>query len=155
MFDWKLDPEAGTIDHIQRVPILNPHKIIAENRAAEEAQAPKAVVVTEQIAPTVVVAPVVSAPVSSVVTAPKQTKEIIVTTPLTKQSAQVVTTPVVDAYTTVKPENMSDEEWAQLEEQRDLAYKIVYFFLVLIVFTFGLLYVYYKMDQKEQQKDAR
>lgn len=65
-------------------------------------------------------------------------------------------TPVtVDAYTTVKPESMSDEEWAQLEEQRDLAYKIVYFFLVLIVATFGLLYVYYKMDQKEQQKEAR
>jgi hypothetical protein len=65
-------------------------------------------------------------------------------------------TPVtVDSYTTVKPESMSDEEWAQLEEQRDLAYKIVYFFLVLIVATFGLLYVYYKMDQKEQQKEAR
>lgn len=75
LFDWKLDPEAGTIDHIQRVPILNPHKIIAENRAEEAAQAPKAVTVTEQIAPTVVapVAAPVAAPVSSVVTAPKQT----------------------------------------------------------------------------------
>lgn len=40
LFDWKLDPNAGTIDHIQRVPILNPKKIIADNKAAVAALTP-------------------------------------------------------------------------------------------------------------------
>ena len=39
--------------------------------------------------------------------------------------------------------------------QRDIAFKIMYFFIVFIVATFGLLYAYFKMYQKEEQEAQR
>jgi len=48
-----------------------------------------------------------------------------------------------------------DPEFDNLENQRDLAFKIVYFFIMFIIATFGLLFAYFKMDQKEQEKTNR
>ena len=45
------------------------------------------------------------------------------------------------------------EEWDDLDAQRDLAFKIVYFFIAFITVTFGLLYVYFRMHQKELQEE--
>ena len=42
-----------------------------------------------------------------------------------------------------------------MEAQRDIAFKIVYFFIAFITFTFGLLYAYYKVDKKEQEQEQR
>ena len=39
--------------------------------------------------------------------------------------------------------------------QRDIAFKIVYFFVAFIILTFGLLYAYYKIDQKEQKREEQ
>jgi hypothetical protein len=33
LFEWKLDEELKTIDHIKRVPIINPKKIIDKYHA--------------------------------------------------------------------------------------------------------------------------
>jgi hypothetical protein len=41
-----------------------------------------------------------------------------------------------------------------MEKQRDVAFKIMYFFIVFIIATFGLLYTYFKMSQKAEE-DAR
>lgn len=49
LFDWKLDPELGKIDHIQRVPIVNPKKIIADHKAILDMQKEKEKVVIEKI----------------------------------------------------------------------------------------------------------
>ena len=46
-------------------------------------------------------------------------------------------------------------EWAQMEEQRDIAFKIMYFFIVFIIATFGLLYTYFKMSQKAEEDERR
>lgn len=35
LFDWKFDKQEGEISQIQRVPILNPSKIVEEARKAE------------------------------------------------------------------------------------------------------------------------
>ena len=43
----------------------------------------------------------------------------------------------------------------EMEAQRELAFKIVYFFLGFIALTFTLLYVYYLVDKKEQEKEER
>jgi hypothetical protein len=43
----------------------------------------------------------------------------------------------------------------EIEMQRDVAFKIVYFFIAFIIMTFGLLYAYYKVDQKEQEREQR
>jgi hypothetical protein len=43
----------------------------------------------------------------------------------------------------------------EIEQQRDIAFKIVYFFIAFIIMTFGLLYAYYKVDQKEQERERR
>lgn len=39
--------------------------------------------------------------------------------------------------------------------QRDVAFKIVYFFILFIIGTFGLLYAYFKMSKKESLEDQR
>lgn len=52
-------------------------------------------------------------------------------------------------------ESPIDPDFDNLEAQRDLAFKIVYFFIMFIIATFGLLYAYFRMDQKEQEKVSR
>jgi len=42
-----------------------------------------------------------------------------------------------------------------MEKQRDVAFKIMYFFIVFIIATFGLLYTYFKMSQKAEEDAAR
>lgn len=45
-----------------------------------------------------------------------------------------------------------------MEMQRDVAFKIIYFFVLFIIATFGLLYAYFKLSKKEeleQQRKAR
>jgi hypothetical protein len=44
-------------------------------------------------------------------------------------------------------------EWDDLDAQRDLAFKIVYFFIAFILFTFGLLYAYFRLHQKELEEE--
>jgi hypothetical protein len=44
-------------------------------------------------------------------------------------------------------------DWDSLDMQRDLAFKIVYFFIVFIVATFGLLYAYFQMNKKEVEDE--
>ena len=41
-----------------------------------------------------------------------------------------------------------------MEMQRDIAFKIMYFFIAFIIATFGLLYTYFKMSQQVEE-DAR
>ena len=137
LFDWKLDPALKTIDHIKRVPIVNPKKMIEKHKDWTTITTPTTteIIVHKEL-------PETKNPTLPVGTV---TKEII------SPSGDVVPTPSPQD----KETELTDTEWAQLEEQRDLAYKIVYFFLIMIVATFGLLYVYYKMDQKEQLKEAR
>lgn len=53
----------------------------------------------------------------------------------------------IDSKTYLTPE--------EIEMQRDVAFKIVYFFIAFIIMTFGLLYAYYKVDQKEQEREQR
>jgi len=47
---------------------------------------------------------------------------------------------------------MTQEEWDEIEAQRDIAFKIMYFFIVFILATFGMLYAYFKMAQSQNQK---
>ena len=42
-----------------------------------------------------------------------------------------------------------------MEMQRDIAFKIVYFFILFIIGTIGLLYAYFKMSKKEQIEQER
>lgn len=50
------------------------------------------------------------------------------------------------------PVNEVIDEWNDLEKQRDIAFKIMYFFIVFILFTFSLLYAFFRMTQKEQEE---
>ena len=44
------------------------------------------------------------------------------------------------------------DEWNDLEKQRDLAFKIMYFFMAFMMCTFGLLYTFFKMTQSEEHQ---
>ena len=46
------------------------------------------------------------------------------------------------------------DEWNDLEKQRDLAFKIMYFFMAFMMGTFGLLYLFFKMTQSEEHQAA-
>ena len=54
-----------------------------------------------------------------------------------------------------QPSSSASPDWEELEKQREIAFKIVYFFIFFIIMTFGLLYAYYKADLKEQQEENR
>ena len=65
---------------------------------------------------------------------------------------------VVDVDVVTKEESASDGsapamDWESLDMQRDMAFKIVYFFIVFIVATFGLLYAYFQMNKKELEEE--
>lgn len=55
--------------------------------------------------------------------------------------------------TTASPLPIEDE-WNDLEKQRDIAFKIMYFFIVFIIATFSLLYAFFRMTQKQEQEAA-
>tara|TARA_B110000503_G_scaffold3834_1_gene5010 strand:+ start:84 stop:428 length:345 start_codon:yes stop_codon:yes gene_type:complete len=46
-------------------------------------------------------------------------------------------------------------DFDSLDMQRDMAFKIVYFFIVFIVATFGLLYAYFQMNKKELEEEEQ
>jgi hypothetical protein len=58
-----------------------------------------------------------------------------------------------DAVTQESSATAAPIDWDSLDMQRDLAFKIVYFFIVFIVATFGLLYAYFQMNQKELEDE--
>uniref|UniRef100_A0A7S3MT98 Uncharacterized protein n=1 Tax=Strombidium inclinatum TaxID=197538 RepID=A0A7S3MT98_9SPIT len=43
--------------------------------------------------------------------------------------------------------------WEDLEAQRDMAFKIVYFFITFAIVTFGLLYVYFRINKDELERE--
>ena len=71
----------------------------------------------------------------------------------------------VSEDTVVVPEQSTTEQSAtegaagmdfdSLDMQRDMAFKIVYFFIVFIVATFGLLYAYFQMNKKELEEEEQ
>ena len=81
---------------------------------------------------------------------------VAITTPAleetTAPAVEVFAAPVLSETIVVKPveapETLTPEsaKWQDMEMQRDIAFKIVYFFIGFIIFTFGLLYAYYKVD---------
>lgn len=117
--------------------MIDPKKIKAEDLA--KTPVPEPVVVMKNIeveAPTTTttVTPTIFAPAAVVASAP-------VAAPVEDQKVVVEhIAPIVDT------------DFDNLENQRDLAFKIVYFFIMFIIATFGLLYAYFRMDKKEQEK---
>ena len=74
-------------------------------------------------------------------------------TPVTAPVSESSTTPTTiqsGMQTYIKNQGTS---WEDIEKQREVAFKIVYFFIGFICLTFGLLYAYYKVDKKEQAKE--
>lgn len=43
--------------------------------------------------------------------------------------------------------------WEELDAQRDVAFKVMYFFIVFIIGTFGLLFAYFQMSQQQEQEE--
>jgi len=112
------------------------------NKANPGVAAPAATNAATGVAP-VAAAPVAAAPPKAVATA---TVAPVVVTQKISDGSTKEETPEADDVTA---------QWENLELQRDLAFKIVYFFIFFIVATFGLLYAYFKIDEKEKIKEER
>jgi len=41
-----------------------------------------------------------------------------------------------------------------MDMQRDIAFKVMYFFIVFIIGTFGLLFAYFQMSQRQEEEEA-
>jgi hypothetical protein len=89
------------------------------------------------------------------VAAPKATEVKAQDTTVEKKSTnlQTVTSTGFDAGYQINGKTYLTPE--EIQMQRDVAFKIVYFFIAFIIMTFGLLYAYYKVDQKEQEREQR
>lgn len=46
--------------------------------------------------------------------------------------------------------SFKDMSWDEAEAQRDIAFKVMYFFITLVIITFGVLYAYFSMVQKAE-----
>ena len=71
--------------------------------------------------------------------------------------AEVVAEGVDDATAESKASEATivEDEWNDLEKQRDIAFKIMYFFIVFIIATFSLLYAFFRMTQNSEQEAAQ
>jgi len=138
IYKWNLDKSLGDIHQIKRIELIDPktiQKIVPTPQPETSYQKVNEIKVkTQEITPVIetkTVEPVAITP-SKVIT-PVQTE---------KESEPVKATPTTP-------------EWADEETQSDFAIKVFYFFVVLTIFTIAILYIYYKMDKKEQQEEAR
>ena len=156
LFNWNLDPKLGEIHQIKRIELFDPSTIVKEEVAQvkiEKVEVPATVAETTTTTTEVVkpaAAATTEAPAEAEATKAAvsvETEAVAPAAPATPASATAAAEEPASAATT--------PEWDDAETQRDLAFKIVYFFIALIILTFGLLYTYFKMDQKEQEQDAR
>ena len=157
LYEWKLDSSLGEIQHIKRIPLVDPKKIKAED--AEKAEALK--IANLPGSATHIIEPTDNAPQTTTTTTTVPTAAVVApATPAPAQPEPVVApvAPVAqpaEADKAVVIEHVSpiegpiDPDFDNHENQRDLAFKIVYFFIMFIIATFGLLYAYFRMDQKE------
>lgn len=94
------------------------------------------------------VTPEIAAPATP--SAPEEAPaEIPEAAPAEEQSKESKSGKIVSDPKSVEP------NWDDMETQRDIAFKIIYFFITFILATFGLLYLYYKMDKKEREQEER
>jgi len=129
LYEWKLDSGLGEISHIKRIPLINPKEISKSEPTTQAVEA------SPQAAP-----------------APNKAK--VVDYPAPVDAVYKQEEPQV-GYTVEQAKPVEEPKFDDLDAQRDLAFKIVYAFIMFIIATFGLLYAYYKMDKKEQQQQAR
>jgi cobalamin biosynthesis Mg chelatase CobN len=78
-------------------------------------------------------------------------KDTTVSTAASSSTPSTAATTVADESTDAASSASSiTANWDDMEMQRDVAFKIIYFFILFIIATFGLLYAYFKMSKKEQ-----
>ena len=69
-------------------------------------------------------------------------------------SSVVETEPVEDEEAS-STSSVAPMTWEEIEMQRDVAFKVINFFIVFIIGTFGLIYAYFKLSKKEKLEQER
>ena len=94
----------------------------------------------------------------------KTTAEAVATSKIPVQTqASTTTAPAVDTVKASSSANVSESSmssmppmtWEEIEMQRDVAFKVINFFIGFIIATFGLLYAYCRMSKKESLEQER
>lgn len=107
------------------------------------------VTVTEEKVQPVAVAPVtvdatIAEAIKSQVEAVAQPKASVATTTIAAKTTDSV----------LQVTEISAKRQAELDEARDVAFQVVFFFIALIFASFGLLYIYHKMEQERAMQAA-
>lgn len=160
LYEWKLDSSLGEIQHIKRIPLVDPKAIAAEDAQRAEAHRiadlPGSATHVNEVSDATVtttssVAPTTTAPTTAPAPQPVAAPATVTEAPVAESATDKAV--VIEHVSPI--EGPIDPDFDNLENQRDLAFKIVYFFIMFIIATFGLLYAYFRMDQKEQEKINR
>lgn len=150
VLEWSLDTNKGDIISTTRNVTTNSERVVEKTIDVATLHNPDPVPVA-----------VVAAMNSTISDTPKAqeaksaTSAVVSPAPATTTTA--TTTAAASANTTVAASSSSSitANWDDMEMQRDVAFKIVYFFILFIIATFGLLYAYFKMSQKENMEKER
>jgi len=140
MMDWNLDTKTGEIIEATREKDGSKEKIIEREVSPESLHNEEVAAALEKIEANKPEA------ISSVIAKVSTQEE----TESASNSSEQTTTDAASSAGGGSPMNMTD-----LDMQRDIAFKIVYFFIVFIVATFGLLYAYFQMNKKELEEEER
>jgi hypothetical protein len=124
LFDWKLDANTGEIVEATR-------QIDSASERIIERSVNPATLINEEVQKALALI--------------EQNKPAVL-----KQDTVAVAVPVEASST---EQSAAAVDWDSLDMQRDIAFKIVYFFIVFIIATFGLLYAYFQMNKKEMEEE--
>ena len=130
LFEWTLDPETGEIMEATREQDASKEKIIERQVNPDSLENSEVVKALEKI---------------------EAAKPDFI-----NQTAEVTQDTIAANQTTIEEsstEAAAGMDFVALDMQRDMAFKIVYFFIVFIVATFGLLYAYFQMNKKELEEE--
>ena len=93
---------------------------------------------------------------STTVVAPTQQTPSNVTPTEAAAATTAAATESVSEETAATEENVNEngDRVLTLEEQRDVAFKVIFFFMMLILASFAILYIYHRTSQKNRKDNS-
>lgn len=95
--------------------------------------------------------PVKAEPEATIAAEPEATT--VPQTAVASETTVEAVAPIVSAPLREKPE-VYDSRVLTIEEQKEIALKVCFFFITIVMGSFGILYVYHRMQQKTKENQS-
>lgn len=144
LYEWKADVDGGKISKTTRLPDATHEKVLEQLVDPEALKHDVVTLKLDESNKSINNIGKISPAADSVV---KKTKDTTQPEKKVEEPKKVEKEVTKDVAPGAKNETaLPHQDWDELEMQRDIAFKIMYFFIIFIVMTFGLLYLYYRMN---------